>query len=271
MIVALRRLQKRYQYSMILLRQMVAADFKLRYQGSVLGYLWSLLRPLALFAVLYVVFVHFLRIGGSIPYYPVYLLLGIVVWNFFSEVTNGALGAIVGRGDLIRKLNFPRYVLVMATAFSALINLTFNLAVVAVFIVATGVPLRPTMALAPLLLVEMFVLALGAGFLLSTLFVRFRDLSYVWEVVLQALFYASPILYPLNTVSSTVKRVLVLNPIAQIIQDVRYLVITSKTETIAAAFGSAWIRLVPVVAAAALAALSAVYFRRRAPFFAEDV
>lgn len=103
----IKKLSERYRYPSILLRQLVVTDFKLRYQGSTLGYLWSLLRPLALFVILYIVFAKFLKIGDSIPNYPVYLLVGIVIWNYFAEVTGGSVGAIVGRGDLIRKINFP--------------------------------------------------------------------------------------------------------------------------------------------------------------------
>src|SRR5437764_525848 len=137
-----KNLRKRYRYSVILLRQLVKTDFKLRYQGSILGYLWSLLRPLALFVILYLVFTKIFRIGRSIPNYPVYLLLGIVVWNYFAEVTSASVTAIVGRGDLLRKVNFPRYVIVLAASFSALINLALNFVVVAFFMVIKHTDLR---------------------------------------------------------------------------------------------------------------------------------
>src|SRR5205085_912081 len=109
----------RYRYSIILLKQLVKTDFKLRYQGSLLGYIWSLLRPLALFVILYTVFAKILKVGNAIPNFPIYLLLGIVFWNYFAEVTTGSVTAIVGRGDLLRKLSFPRYVIVLAGSFSA--------------------------------------------------------------------------------------------------------------------------------------------------------
>src|SRR5258708_29457521 len=123
----------RYRYSAILVRQLVKTDFKLRYQGSVLGYIWSLLRPLLLFLILYLVFTVFLPVGKGVPHYPVYLLLGIVLWNFFNEVTSGSVGAIVDKGDLIRKLNFPKYNIIVAVALSALINLFLNFIVIAIF------------------------------------------------------------------------------------------------------------------------------------------
>jgi ABC-2 type transport system permease protein len=250
---------------------MVRTDFKLRYQGSVLGYLWSLLRPLALFGILYVVFVKFLHFGNGVPHYPVYLLLGIVIWNYFLEVTMGSLGAIVSKGDLLRKLNFPRYVLVMASALSAMINLGFNLLVVLLFAIFTGVPIQPAIALAPVFLVELVLLSIGVGFLLSALFVRFRDMSYIWEVVLQALFYATPILYPLNSLPSLYSHILILNPLAQMIQDLRLVVVTDQTRTITGVYGSGWMRLAPMGLTLLIVMASALYFRRRARFFAEEV
>src|SRR5882757_4369658 len=116
-----------------LLAELVRTDFKIRYQNSVLGYAWSLLRPLLLFIILYVVFVRFLKLGAEVPHYPVYLLLGIVLWNFFNEMTVQSLGSIVGRGDLIRKISIPRWIIVFSSSLSALINLGLNLVVVAVF------------------------------------------------------------------------------------------------------------------------------------------
>ena len=130
--------------NMVLLRELTVTDFKLRYQQSALGYLWSILKPLMLFAVMYVVFALFLAMGGDIPNYPVYLLTGISFWTFFSEATTQGLQAVVGRGDLIRKINFPKYIIVLSGTISALINLFFNLIVVFVFAIVSGVRFRWT-------------------------------------------------------------------------------------------------------------------------------
>src|ERR1700745_4002139 len=127
-----------------LLSELVRTDFKLRYQGSVLGYAWSLLRPLLLFVILYMVFVKVLKSGGDIPHFPVYLLLGVVIWNFFLEMTTQSLGSIVGRGDLIRKIRIPRWMIVFSSSISALINLCLNLVVVAIFMVLNHVPILST-------------------------------------------------------------------------------------------------------------------------------
>jgi ABC-2 type transport system permease protein len=266
-----KQIRNRYRYSIILLKQLVKTDFKLRYQGSFLGYIWSLLRPLALFVILYAVFTKIIKVGGSIPHYPVYLLLGIVLWNYFAEVTSGSVGAIVGRGDLLRKLSFPRYVIVLAGSFSALINLFLNLVIVAIFMVITHVELRPIAITFPIFIVELFVFSLALGFFLSAAYVRFRDINYIWEVIMQAAFYATPILYPLSLVPTRYAKILILNPMAQIIQDSRYVIVTPKTQTISSVYNTHWIRVVPIGITVVLVIVAATYFRKRSRYFAEEV
>ncbi len=267
----MQKIKERYRYSYILLKQLVITDFKLRYQGSVLGYLWSLLRPLALFAILYVVFAKFLRLGDSIPHYPIYLLVGIVLWNYFAEVTSNSISAIVGKGDLIRKINFPKYVMVLAGSFSALINLFLNFIVIAVFMILNDVDIRPAIIILPILIIELFIFSLAIGFFLSAAFVRFRDINYIWEVIMQGAFYATPIIYPLSLVPPDVAKLLLLNPIAQIIQDVRFALVTPSTQTLAGLWGTPWIRLVPIMMALGVIILSVWYFKSRSKYFAEEV
>jgi ABC-2 type transport system permease protein len=268
------KLQQRYRYSIILLKQLVKTDFKLRYQGSTLGYIWSLLRPLALFVILYLVFAKVFNLGSAIPHFPVYLLTGIVLWNYFAEVTTGSVSAIVGKGDLIRKINFPKYVIVLAGSFSALINLALNFVVIAFFMVINHVDVRSVVIFLPILIAELFVFSLAMAFFLSAAFVRFRDINYIWEVFMQAAFYATPILYPLAYVydkSHEMAKIMMLNPIAQIIQDVRYVLVTPSTQTIAQVYGSRTIRLIPLGMAILLVVIAAWYFRKRSRYFAEEV
>jgi ABC-2 type transport system permease protein len=268
----IQRLKGRYRYSTILLKQLVKTDFKLRYQGSVLGYAWSLLRPLFLFVILYFVFGVFLKAKGGIPHYPVYLLLGIVLWNYFSEVTLGGVASIVGNGELIRKINFPKYVIILAGSFSAFINLLINFGVIAVFMYFGHVALSWKALIILPLVAELFVLAIALAFLLSALFVKFRDVTYIWEVIMQAAFYATPILYPLSLVPHAASKFLILNPMAQIIQDARYVLVTTKTDTIAQVYGDdKWIWAIPLGITLVLAVVSANYFRSRAKYFAEEV
>jgi ABC-2 type transport system permease protein len=261
----------RYHYSIILLQQLVKSDFKLRYQGSVLGYLWSLLRPLAIFLIMYVVFLKFLRFDYGVPHSTVYLLLGIVLWNFFTEVTSTGVSAIVGKGDLLRKINFPKYVIILAVSFSALINLALNFVVIGIFMAANHVDVGYRILWAIPLLMELFVIALAFAFLLSAVFVKLRDMSYIWEVVLQAAFYATPIFYPLVLVPTNYAKIMMLNPIAQIVQDLRHAIVTPQTPTITTYWHTPYIRLIPIAIVVLVAVVSVYYFRKNAKNFAEDI
>lgn len=266
------KLKQRYRYSVILLKQLVKTDFKLRYQGSVLGYAWSLLRPLFLFVILYIVFGVFLKAKGNIPHYPVYLLLGIVLWNYFAEVTVGGVTAIVGKGELIRKINFPKYVIILAGSFSAFINLLINFAVIGVFMIFGHVELTWRAIIILPLIAELFVLSIGLAFFLSALYVRFRDASYIWEVIMQGAFYATPILYPLSLVPDKAAKFLLLNPMAQIIQDARYVLITPATQTIYQLYdGDKWIWAIPIGLTLLSALTGVIYFKKRSKYFAEEV
>ena len=266
----LARFQERYRYPQIILRAMIATDFKLRYQASVLGYLWTLLRPLALFTILYVVFVQLLRIGVSIPYYGIYLLFGIVIWGFFVETTNGGVVSLVSRADLLRKIHFPRYVVVVSVAASALISFGLSMIVIILFVLLARVPVRPDVLWLPLLFVELAAVSLAFALFLATFYVRYRDTSYIWEVVLQASFYLVPIIYPLDLVPEPFRAILLLNPMAQIIQDARYALVSNETLTITQVFGSPWVRLVPVGITIGLLVGSIQFFRKRSPSFAEE-
>src|SRR5690606_28141010 len=174
------KLYKKYRYSLILLRELVITDFKLRYQGSVLGYLWALLRPLFLFAILYVFFVEVLHIGKEIENWGIALLLGIVLWTFFSEVVSQGLKSIVNSGGIIRKINFPKYIIVVSTSLSAFINLAINLVVVGIFAAISGVSLDWSALLIFVFIFEIYILGLGIAFLLSAVNVKFRDVGYIW-------------------------------------------------------------------------------------------
>ncbi len=255
-----------------LVSELVRTDFKLRYQGSVLGYAWSLLRPLLLFIILYIVFVKFLKIGNGVPHFPVYLLLGIVIWNFFYEMTVQSLGSIVGRGDLIRKISIPRWIIVLSSSISALINLFLNLIVVTIFLFINHVDLLHTTLWLPLILLEVYLFALGISLFLSAAFVKYRDVGYIWEVVLQAGFYLTPILYPLAKITNLkFQKLIMINPIAQSIQDARYSVITHQTKTIYQVFEGGWYRLIPFVVVGLVLIGGVAYFRKESKYFAENI
>jgi ABC-2 type transport system permease protein len=270
LIGLLARIRIRYRYPLILLRAMVGTDFKLRYQASLLGYLWTLLRPLAMFSILYIVFARFLRLGASIPYFPVYLLFGIVIWGFFVEATSQGLSALVARADLLRKISFPRYVVVLSIGASVLISFALNMVVIVFFMALLSVPVRPEILWLPLLFLELVALSISLAFFLSALYVRFRDLDYIWEVCMQAAFYAVPIIYPLTLIPAKYARLLILNPMAQILQDARYVMVTDQTLTISQLYSSPWVRVVPVGITIVLVVASVVYFRRQSASFAEE-
>lgn len=258
----------------ILLRELVVTDFKLRYQGSALGYLWSLLKPLFLFAILYTVFGNFLKLGSDIPHFPVYLLLGIVLWSFFTEATAQGLSAIVSRGDLIRKINFPKYIIIVAGTTSALINLLLNLLVVFFFMWLNGVELTWNALLLPLIILELYIFALALAFFLSAFYVKFRDINYLWEVGIQGAFYATPILYPLSLVmqqSDVAAKILMLNPMAQMIQDARYLLITPQTVTVYEIFQNYWYAYIPLMIVSLSVVAASIYFKKSSKNFAENV
>ncbi len=260
----------------ILLGELVKTDFKLRYQGSVLGYLWAVLRPLLTFAILYIVFAKLLRMGNDIPHYPVYLLTGTVLWSFFTECTGQGIQAIVQRGDLLRKISFPKYIVVVSATATALINLAINLCVVVIFALINGVSPSWSWFVVPFLVLELYTLSLGISFLLGAINVKYRDVTSIWDVLIQALFYAIPIIYPLSMVLEsgnfglTAARIIMLNPIAQVIQDVRYNLITTETIT-------AWeilpgsLQMVPILLVFLVLALAALFFRKRSKRFAEEV
>lgn len=195
-----KRIQERYHYSLVVLKELVKTDFKLRYQGSFLGVAWSVLRPLMLFCVMYVVFAKFLRMSDGTPTYPVVLLLGISTWQFFGEATATGLRAVVDRGDLLRKIHFPNYIVVVSATIGALISLGINLLVVVIFAIFSKVQFTWRVLLLPLNFIELYVLALGAALLMATMYVYFRDIAHLWEVLQQVLFYSIPVIYPLSMV-----------------------------------------------------------------------
>lgn len=259
----------------ILLYELVVTDFKLRYQGSALGYTWSLLKPMMLFAIMYVVFAEFFKLKGQIPHFPVYLLLGIVVWTFFIEATSQGMQAIVSRGDLIRKINFPKYIIVISGTISALINLGINLIVVALFALVGGVDIGWGIALFPFFLLELYILSLGIAFLLAAVYVKFRDIGHIWEVFMQGMFYATPIIYPMSMVidiNPLIAKIMLLSPVAQIIQDMRYIAVTPTTTTITElASGNVMLMATPYIITILIAVIATRYFKRSQKYFAENV
>ena len=263
-----------YKNNRVLLKELTKTDFKLRYQGSALGYLWALLRPLMMFAILYVVFAKLLRFGGDIPHYPVYLLTGTTLWSFFTECTGQGIQAMVMRGDLIRKICFPKYIVVVSSTLTAVINLLINLVVVIIFALINGVTPSWTWLIVPILVIELYALALGISFLLGAINVKYRDITSIWDVLTQALFYAVPIIYPITMVASTsaiAAKIILLNPIAQIVQDARYCLITDQTVTTWEYVDNPFLKIIPISIVIIMLLWGSWYFRKKSKKFAEEI
>jgi ABC-2 type transport system permease protein len=258
-----------------LTRALAVTEFKLRFFGSVLGYAWQVMRPLLLFGVLYVLFTQVIDVGNDVPLYGVALLLGLVLYTFFSEATGTAVSSIVDRENLVRKIEFPRLAVPMSVVLTALFNLGLNLCVVVAFLLGSGGSVRWTwLELIPLVAL-LAVMASGLAMLLSATFVRARDVKPIWDVVLQVLFYGSPIFYAIETVQATappwVAKVLMLNPFAAILQQARHAVVSPHYDTAAAAIGGGWRLLAPLAVIVVVFAVGYAVFRRAAPRLAEDL
>lgn len=258
--------------TMNLLAEMVRTDFKLRYQGSALGYLWSLLKPLFLFTILYIVFTKILGIGEGIPAYGVYKLLGVLLWSFFSESTNRGVTSIVSKGTLIRKISMPKYLVVLATVINSFVNFLLSSLIIVVFMiivpdVVVTVSMLPLMLL---LIIQLFILALSISFILSAMYVKFRDVSYIWEVAVQALFYGSGVIFPLQLAPEAIRGLLLLNPVAQIIHDMRRILVYPETVQVYDVIS--WpLWLVPFIITGLLAWFAIYYFKKQSKQFAENL
>ncbi|HZO97850.1 MAG TPA: ABC transporter permease [Gaiellaceae bacterium] len=252
-----------------------AADFKLKYAGSALGYVWSVVKPLALFTMLYLVFGRLFHLGDISPYYPVSLLMGIVLFYFFSDATVLGMNSIVSRSDLIRKISFPRMIVTVSATLTALLTLCVNLTVVAGFIAWKHVTPRWDWLLLVPLLLEFYVFTLGIALILATLFVRLRDVGQVWDLAQQLFMYATPIVYPVGYLPPWARHIAFLNPFAQVLQDTRSIVLYDDAApnriTAANAFGTPAGDLIPIAVAVGIFLFGVALMKREEPWFAERV
>jgi len=251
---------------------LAATEFKLRFFGSALGYLWQLVRPLMLFGVLFVVFTEFIKLGERVTFYPVVLLANIVLFTFFQEGT-GAVGSMVDRESLVRKIHFPRMAIPVSVVLTAGFNLALNLVVVAIFATASGVRPHWSWLQAPLIIALLAAFVCGLAMLLSALYVRFRDVKPIWDVVLQVLFYATPVIYAVEAigVSAAIQHALMMNPLAALLEQFRHAVIDPAAPSAAEAAGGAVRLLVPGAILVATVAVGFRVFNREAPRIAEQL
>ena len=246
-------------------------EFKLRYFGSVLGYMWTLLRPLLLFGILFVVFTQIVRFGNAVPHYPVVLLTGIVLYSFFSEATSAALQSFVQRDNLLRKVAFPRAAVPVAVTLTAAVNSALGLAVVVGLALFDGVTPRLTWLLVIPVVLGLVAAAACVSLALAVLYVKFRDMRPIWEVLLQLMFWGSPIIYAIEAVPASFRPLLMVNPFSVIVQQVRVWLIDPNAPTAAQAAGSPVLLLVPLAVMLAVIALSAWALRQASRGLAEDL
>ena len=256
-----------------LLWLMSVTEFKRVYFGTVFGYLWSLVRPLALFGVLLFVFTQVFKIGSDkAEHYPVLLLMGIVMFTFYQESTTEGVTSVVAQEGVVRKTQFPRLVIPLATVVTGSFNFGLNLVVVLGFVLAFGVTPAWTWLLFPFVVAALFVLTSAVSMMLSVLYVRFRDVAIIWMVFAQALFYATPVLYPVETFENeTYEHLLMVNPLAVIFEQARVWVLEPDAPTAVQAAGG-WVGLLPAAAIfIGVCAIGAWTFSRQAPRIAEDL
>jgi ABC-2 type transport system permease protein len=250
---------------------LAVTDYKMTYFGSLLGYFWSLLRPLMFFGILYVVFTHIVDLGDQVKHYPAYLLTAIVLWMFFEEATSAAVASAVNRENLLRKVRFPRMVIPFSVVLTALFRLLGNLLAVFVFLFSLGIEPRWSWLELPVLIAILVVLSIGFSMLLSALFVRFRDIGQIWDVFLRALFYGSPILYTVGMAPDSVERILGASPIASVLTEMRHAMIDPAAPTAAEALGGAERLLVPAGAIVVSVLVGLWVFNRETPRLAENL
>ena len=253
---------------------LAVTTFKLRFYGSALGYLWQLMRPLMLFAVLYAVFSQIVVVPDEIKYFPAALLLGIVIFMFFSEATSGSLTSLLLRENLVRKIDFPRLAVPLAVIMTALFNFALALIPAFGFLFAAGGGIRATWIQLPFLVLGLVILATGVGMILAPLFVRYRDVNPIWEVALQLMFYASPIIYPIQLLAErneTLAQAILYNPLAALIQQARYALVDPSHPSAAEAIGGGARLLVPIGITVVLFAVGYWLFNREAPRIAEQL
>jgi len=243
---------------------MAITDFKIKYDHSILGYLWSLLKPLLMFGTLYLVFSVFVR--WDVPNYKLYLLLGIILWNFLAEVTLNSMVLLEAKASIIKKVYFPRWVIVIASSLTSLLTLLLNTIVFFIFFIISGAAFHKTALLLPVYLIELYVLVVGVALLLSALFPKFRDIHHIWEVFVQLGFWVTPIIYPISIVPEKYHSVIFLNPAARIIQGSRQALIGPGGE-----FLGLTNHIIVLTLAVFIFVLGFLVFNRLSRSFAEDL
>ncbi|HMC06112.1 MAG TPA: ABC transporter permease [Solirubrobacterales bacterium] len=246
-------------------------DFKQHYHGNVLGYFWTLAKPLLLFGVLYVAFTKILNFGGNVAHYPAVIITGIVLYNYFAETTSQSLTSLVAYESLVRKVPVPLLVIPLGISLRAFFTVCLNLIAVLVFLAISDVAVTWRWLEFPVLLAALLVLSASVGALLADLYVPFRDMSSIWEILLQLLFWASPIIYPIEQVPTGLREVIMLNPLAVIITDARHVLIDPSAPTATQAMSNPAMIAIPIAIVLAVLVASVMLYRWITPRIAEQL
>lgn len=246
-------------------------DWKLRFYGSVLGVVWTLARPFAFFAVIYFVFTGIVGLDDRVPNYGVYILLAMLLFQYFSEITSNSVMSLVSRENLLRKMYFPPLVIPMAVGITAALNLGMTMVAVMIFVLANGIYPTWSWLELPVIILLLTIFALGVGMLLSSLYVRYRDVQPMWEVFSQMLFYASPVLYVAQLVPESYQRAYLSNPISALLTQMRKAIVDPDAPSILRAMGPDWRVLVPLGIIFGTFILGYLVFRRESPRIAENL
>ena len=253
--------RKNYLYLTLV---MAVTDFKIKYDNSILGYLWSLLKPLLMFGTLYLVFSVFVR--WEVENYKLYLLLGIILWNFLSEVTLNSMTLLENKAMILKKVYFPRWIIVIASSLTSLLTLFLNIIVFFIFFFLSGAILKLSVLLLIIYVIEFYFLVLGLSLLLCGLFPKFRDISHIWEVFVQLGFWGTPIIYPISIVPAKFHALIFLNPVARIIQGCREAIIGGGSN-----FSGITNHAIIIAAASMLMFVGWTCFSKMSRSFAEDL
>lgn len=259
-------LERRLGYRLRMVAVLARTEFKLKYAGSVLGYFWSLAKPLLYFAVLWLVFGHVFRTG--IPKFPVYLLVGIVLFTFVADGVGLSLPSIVIRGSVVRRISFPSSVIPVAMTVTTAMTFLLNCMAVAIFLGYDRIFPRVSWLLLVPLLVELWLFTIGLSLVFASLYVRFRDVGQIWEVLATVLLFTTPVMYPIHVLPGWMQKIVSVNPLVQVVQDSRRLILAGQPQ-VRAIVATSMPRVVPIVCSLLVLAIGLYMHRRQAPSFPE--
>jgi ABC-2 type transport system permease protein len=261
-------------YYLRVLRVVGAIQFKSKYAGAALGYLWSLVKPLSYFGVLWLVFAFLLRTANQTSDFAIYLLIGILLYTFFTDSIGVMLRSIVEGGSILRRLAFPPILVPLSASVGMSITFFINILVIVMFVGIQRISPRVSWLLIPPLLIELYLLCVGLGLLLAALYVRFRDIGQIWDLTTQLLFFASAIFFPIGIMPPWAQKIAFLNPFLPIMQDARHAVLGPSGPndlTVANVYGGPAGRLIPIVLILLILLGGFAFFRRESRHFAERV